>query len=1239
MLRLSSVTLYRPIRLKEEKMLKFAIYHKTSLISLTSILLLFATMGAAQDTTSIDTVFCCFPPFTWKTPTPNIMIILDNSGSMADRAYTTTSITQGTAADTVSYYGYFNPDSNYRWDVNRWRADAAGTMPGHIMNWAIMSRGDVAKKALIGGRGPSTFVAMSNPNPVRLESEGRGSWTVYYRSNIDPNNNYSRIDVTHNLDPMLSRVTVTRVGNGPMPSSPIHDVQVDVPRATWGGIMAQLADKDGDGFWDENAPRFGLAGFRYGPGGLWDGFNEGSGVFEDNGGELSGGSGYIGGFLFTDLYQDIRNVVFNTWTPMGECYWVMLRYFSQAQTYYTNAEYSVGPVTVRDPWYEKSLPGPSGWSKMTPCRKSFILLITDGVPTMDLHVPDNSLIDMPNATNLRSYATYPGSGIPNGPNIAAYTDYGSNYLVHLAYYGNINDLRPDSVDQSNALWRDRNLPDHQNVALFGVAAFEDNPTLREACKFGGFVDNNDNQRPDLQIEWDNNFDNIPDNYFYAENGYALEEALVRAIMEMMARVASASPVAVVTTGSKTGGQAVQSQFYQVKFFPDGEIVDWLGTTHSLWLDPFGLLREDTHTDGTLNLLDDYVINMISHQTGVTIVRYRDLYGTGEDLDSVGMADIDDLVPIWDGGEWLWNVMPAERNILTFVDANKNHSVEAGEIIDFDPTNAAVLAPYLGAGSNQQADTIIRYVMGQDFPDLRSRTVGTNTWKLGDVINSGPGLVGRPIERYDFIYGDASYAQYYNEYRNRRQVVYVGSNDGMLHCFNAGIVQTGNDALNPMSLDPAGYDLGAEIWSYIPYNLLPHLKWLKSLRYRHCHTYYVDLRSYVTDAQIFDGNNPKYPGGWGTLLIGGMRLGGSPISTPADTFTSAYFAIDVTDPVNPAPLWEFTAPDLGLTACYSTAVKVQDRWFLVFGSGPQSCSGESAQNARIFILDLETGALLRTIIVPDIGSFITNIFACDWGIDYNVDRLYFGDAFYVGPPTRAWRGKIYRILTDDNPDPNAWTLSMVMNVQRPVTAEGSVSTDEYNHLWVYFGTGRLYSEFDIADTTTQQMYLGFRDDTVHTTDPLQLYNVTNVNIDTLGNVLLGASVITFDSLKTIVDSRLGWYRWLRAGERTLTSTLVMGGAVLFTTFRPTEDICSYGGTAKLYALYYQTGTAYSEPFLGATGNINNISLDLGSGMPSEPALYVTADQTKVFIQVGGVIVSPQTGIPGLPRGGVILWKGR
>jgi len=1206
-------------------------------------LLLFSSLAFSQDTTYVDTAFCCFPPFTWKTPTPNILIILDNSGSMGDRAYTTTSITQGTAADTERYYGYFNPDSNYSYvttgAATGWTSDPAGAYPGRILNWAMMSRGDVAKKALIGGRGPSTFVAMSNPNPVKLESEGRYTWDVYYRSSTDPNANYSRLTVTHAGTPGLSSIAVTRVGTGPLPSLAAALGWIYVPRITWGGVLAQLSDQDGDGFWDDNAPRFGLGGFNYGPGGLWDGYNEGSGSFASNGGLLVGGSGYVGGPLYTDLYQAIRNVVFTTWTPLGESYWEMLRYYSQAVPFYTNADYTVGPVTVRDPYYEKGLSGPAGWSKMVPCRESFILLITDGEPTMDLHVP-NSVTDMPNATNLRSYATYSGSGVPNGPNLSAYADNGSNYLIHMAYYGNINDLRPDTLP-TGAGWANRNLPDFQNVALFGIAAFVSNPTLSTACKFGGFIDNNGNKKPDLQVEWDSDFDNVPDNYFYAEDGYEFEAALTKAIMEMMARVSSASPVAVVTTGSKTGGQVIQSQFYQVKFYPTGEMLDWIGTTHSLWLDPFGLLREDTEPDYILNLYNDYVITMISHQTGVTLVRYRDLDGDGQNLDSVGTAEIEDLKPIWDAGEWLWNTSPDTRNIKTFVDFNKNNIAETGELFDFTAANAPTLRQYLGVATDALADTVVRYIRGTDFPGLRSRTVDAKTWKLGDVINSGPGLIGRPVERYDFIYGDVSYAQYYNQYRNRRQVVYVGGNDGMIHCFNAGISERGDNPYTPQALNPAGHDLGSELWAYIPYNLLPHLQWLRSTWYRHCHTYYVDLRTYVTDAQIFDSNNPKYPGGWGTLLIGGMRLGGLPIAITGDTCTSAYFAIDVTDPLDPKPLWEFSAPYMALTACYSTVVKVEDQWFLVFGSGPESCSGEAAQNARIFVFDLRTGVLRRTFTVPDVGSFITNIFACDWGIDYNVDRIYFGDTYYEGPPAKAWRGKIYRILTNDNVDPATWTMSMVMDMQRPVTAEGSVATDEYNHLWVYFGTGRLFSEFDIADTTTKELYVGFRDDTVHTTNPLALYDVTNVVIDTLGQVRLPAgTIITFDSLKTAINNRFGWFRWLpTGGERNLTSSLVMGGAVLFTTFRPSADICSYGGTAKLYALYYLTGTAYVEPFLGSTGNVNNISVSLGSGMPSEPALYVTADQTKVFIQVGGVIVSPETGIPGLPRGGVILWKGR
>lgn len=226
-----------------------------------------------------------------------------------------------------------------------------------------------------------------------------------------------------------------------------------------------------------------------------------------------------------------------------------------------------------------------------------------------------------------------------------------------------------------------------------------------------------------------------------------------------------------------------------------------------------------------------------------------------------------------------------------------------------------------------------------------------------------------------------------------------------------------------------------------------------------------------------------------------------------------------------------------------------------------------------------------------------------------------------------------------------TMIMDMGLGHPITAEGSVATDEYNHLWIYFGTGRFFSDNDELDVTPQY-YIGFRDDTVHTTNPFNLYDVTNVQVDTFDVVHLpGGGTCAFDSLITLVNSKQGWIRQLvMPGERNLTTSLVLGGAVLFTTYVPTGGICSYGGEGNLYALYYKTGTAYittgeHHGFLEDTLGYNRIMLQLGSGIPSEPTLYVSADQTKVFIQVGGGIVSPETGIPGMPRSGVILWKGK
>jgi type IV pilus assembly protein PilY1 len=921
--------------------------------------------------------------------------------------------------------------------------------------------------------------------------------------------------------------------------------------------------------------------------------------------------------------------VCGTWTPLAESYYELLCFFSQRDPYYFAGDYSENPGALHDPYYDKYL------HEMAWCRRSFVLLITDGASTMDKEIPNSDAL-MPNCTNLQNY--YDGIN-PTLP------DDGSDYLDDVALYGHVNDLRPDKD------WGSRTLEDDQSVTLYIIYAFGSDASarflLKEAAMCGGFDDQNANKLPDLQSEWDDDGDSIPDNYFEVTNGYELEGAILSAIAEMLNSITSGSAVGVATMGTSAGGVTAQAQFWPKKTVGKDE-VSWIGSCNSLWLDQYGHLREDSNEDDHIHLIDDYVVSMKYdvRDNNVMVTRIRDQNGSGDpaQFDTVETVPIEQMKPIWDASKILYDTDPADRLIGTFVDLDQDGIVDAGEVVLFNFGQDALLKDYLGCETVAEADSLIAWIRGYDFPDKRSRTIAGKVWKLGDVINAGASTVFRPLERYDFIYGDAEYAEYYELYKDRRQTVFVGANDGMIHCFNAGVPVFTEDPLSPFWYDPSGYALGEEIWAYIPYNLLPHLQWLPNPDY--CHVYYCDLKCYVTDAKIFTPD-ATHPYGWGTMLIGAMRLGGMPISNDADDYSSAYFALDVTTGTLPVPLWETRVPDINLTTCYGTAIKVKDSWYLVNGSGPTTCSGESDVNAKIFVMNLATGELLKEWTIPEANSFVNNMFGCDWGMDYTVDRIYFGTCHYDAK-LKGWSGKIYRILTNDKTDPNDWVLSEVFNMERPVTAEGSVATDDYNHLWVYFGSGRFFSDVDEADVTMQR-FIGFREDTTHATTVAGLYNVSNVWIDTAGAVHNAVGCQTFDQLIDTVNNRAGWWRsMVDPGERNLTTTLVFGGAVLFTTYVPTGDICSYGGEGQLWALYYRTGTAYVagadrgnqsflQPVEGAAAAPERVFL--GYGMPSEPSLYVSPDQTKVFIQAGGAILTPQTGIPGLPETGVIIWKGR
>jgi len=207
---------------------------------------------------------------------------------------------------------------------------------------------------------------------------------------------------------------------------------------------------------------------------------------------------------------------------------------------------------------------------------------------------------------------------------------------------------------------------------------------------------------------------------------------------------------------------------------------------------------------------------------------------------------------------------------------------------------------------------------------------------------------------------------------------------------------------------------------------------------------------------------------------------------------------------------------------------------------------------------------------------------------------------------------------------------------PVTTQPGVTIDDANKVWVFFGTGRYFSNSD--KTNTEQQYLfGLKDSVMNSgctqtsttnclisdTSVKALVNTTNAvvyvvcatgtnqltdtNNPSLTDVTTGAN-----SMVGLVQSKDGWYIKLAtaagtAEERSVSSPVVLAGAVFFPTLIPTNDFCASTGTSYLYALYYKTGSAYSSPIIGTTTsgantNSNNRIL-MGDGVASQVAVHI------------------------------------
>lgn len=857
----------------------------------------------------------------------------------------------------------------------------------------------------------------------------------------------------------------------------------------------------------------------------------------------------------------------------------------------------------------------------------------------------------------------------------------SYFIAGLSYYANTQDIRSD-------------INGKQTVKTFMVDTQEFNTTplvgemnmLWLTGKYGGFeeknfvdtnLDGNDNE-PDQTNEWDTDGDGNPDNYVLASRPESLVSGLVNAFETIDKRLSAGSAAAVVANTASGVGQIIQALYQPiVTNTTTGESAEWVGLMHSVFIDDRSFLREDTNEN---DALDDYstdlVINIYYDDTqGRTRVERYSFDEPTETLSLVDVIEVDDLKTVWNTRDELAELdntaILNQRSYTTQIDSSNTRYIIAGvdtshdpadnttwgnidptEVIDFvessiDSTNYR----FFGFGNESDVRKLVKFIRGHEdsTTGYRNRTIdydddGTSeVWRQGDVVHSSPIVVVGPSAGYDTLYGDNTYAEFREQYKNRRQMAYFGSNDGMVRGINSGFWDSTNSEFKLSLSSETAHPLGAEMWAYIPGNLLPHLKFLTEPNYPHA--YYVDGPARAFDANIFTPD-ATHPNGWGTILVIGMRMGGRRISIDADGNSgngkeirtqSSYVIMDITDPEQPPQLIaEITTPTLHYTSSQPTLVKKRvaglgndfvnpdtNEWYLVFGSGPKNNklnTAEATQQGKVYMYDLVNRSFVSSsgtnIVDSTNTSFVGNPLAVDWDVDYTDDAVYFG---VVQGTVSAQTGSLQRLRLSDN------SVHMLLDPGQPFVSRPSVVTDQHGDNWIHAGTGRLFVLSD-NESVEQQAFYGiieptdsngdFTWATLATTD---LQETTNVQVKSDGTVLDPDSVLPpalaapdnlFDVLEEYIrENTNGWFFNFEAdgtdpSTRNVTEPVQVSSVLVFADYTPFPDICTPEGNSSLYALNYSTGTA--APF-GALGidpvtDIGFIKTDLGKGLSSSPIIH-------------------------------------
>ncbi|MGC9323720.1 MAG: pilus assembly protein [Desulfomonilia bacterium] len=549
-------------------------------------------------------------------------------------------------------------------------------------------------------------------------------------------------------------------------------------------------------------------------------------------------------------------------------------------------------------------------------------------------------------------------------------------------------------------------------------------------------------------------------------------------------------------------------------------------------------------------------------------------------------------------------------------------------ITFNDTN--VTAADLGLSTDEEKTDLMSYVTATGIyaPGYSGSDGNPREWIMGDILHSRPAIL------YD--------------YANSRNVIFVGANDGFLHCF----VDSDQGTTNILTDDTV-----SEAWAFIPWDILTNLQYLPP----EGATQHIPGDT-VHDIYV-DGSPVVYESGGNTYVAFGLRRGGADIATGTE-LAHQYFILDVTTYSSPSFVKSISTNILGsemLGQSWSTPhfCRIKDSGgssesdVLLIAGGydtNQDTADPGAGDTKgrgIFAVGATDGILAVTNLNDFNYAYYDKMNYCMIDLrTYDDDDDGCDDVIYapsLGGDLFVFESK----KESDGTYDGIWSARLLFQAQME---DGSTAKLRKFHsapgvaqeLWgdyVYIGSGDRENP---SDTSVTNRFYAIRNtwpETWDDTDPITDSDLSDETADVLQGTVSTPSALNEQEksdYRLSLASGQGWFFDLEhSGEKAVSVPLVYNKVVYFTTFTPTsglssgEDLCSVGagsGIARLYAVDYKTGEAVFPWF---DGNENTLTKEdryhsIGSGIPSDPVLVVTEQGAFVATGTEGGAIIIDTG---------------